>query len=165
MRPLSGGDSWPTSVATGTGMWRIDWGVLLSWLLWVKGPLRPEELPPWGADWIDHLALLFHEHLFRLKPALLLIPALGISAVILLRSLWGRTPGEWLLGLRLIDGEGENAGPLRSLAHGLGSFLGLSLLLGGYAWAIVDLRRQGLAEYLSGTCLILNPDCDDPSRR
>ena len=67
----------------------------------------------------------------------------------------GSTIGEKLLGLQLVDYEGEPARWLRNSVHALGTTLGVLLLFQGYFWAAVDVDRQGLANYLSRTMLIV----------
>lgn len=124
------------------------------WLLWTAGVIAPAGgLPPQQFDWIDYTAELLAEHLHRFRPAA--VAALGIGALygVITRLVMGGTIGERLLGLRLVAADGERAGPLRALIHAFGTLLGLALLTVGYAWAAADLRRQGLAEYLSGTML------------
>lgn len=122
--------------------------------LWSARLLGPQDLPPRQHDWIDYGAELLAEHLHLFRPLLVFAVTLGLMYPVAARGLAGRTAGEALLGLRLVALDGEPAGPLRSLAHAAGALAGLALLLLGYAWAAVDPRRQGLAEYLSGSVLI-----------
>ncbi|MCB9529380.1 MAG: RDD family protein [Myxococcales bacterium] len=122
--------------------------------LWRSGLVRPT-LPARAFDWIDYTAELLAEHLHLFKgPAVVMLGVAAIYAVVT-RHLLAGTLGERLLGLRLIDREGEGAGPLRALAHAAGTVVGLGALLLGYVWAAVDPRRQGLAEYVSGTLLVV----------
>lgn len=126
----------------------------IGWALWRSGLVRPR-LPPREFDWIDYTAELLAEHLHLFKgPAAVMLGLAAIYAVVT-RHLLAGTLGERLLGLRLIDRDGEGAGPLRALAHAAGTLLGIATLLLGYAWAAVDPRRQGLAEYVSGTLLVV----------
>lgn len=128
----------------------------LGWALWTAGLIAPEGgLPPQHFDWIDYTAELLAEHLPLLQPAAVALLGIGALYGMLTRALLGGTLGERLLGLRLIGPDGDAAGPLRALAHVVGTLLGLALLGLGYAWAAVDLRRQGLAEYASGTLLVV----------
>lgn len=128
--------------------------------LWQSGLIAPD-LPPRAFDWIDYTAELLaeHRHLFK-APAVAL---LGVGAIygVVTRHLLAGTLGERLLGLRLIDRDGEGVGPGRALLHAGGTLLGLALLLLGYAWAAVDPRRQGLAEYVSGTLLVVGEPTPD----
>lgn len=128
----------------------------LAAILWTTGLIAPD-LPPQQFDWIDYTAELLaeHRHLFRAPIAIMI--ALGTIYAIITRATLAGTLGERLCGLRLIDRDGAGAGPLRVIAHVAGTLLGLALLTLGYAWAAVDPKRQGLAEYLSGTLLIAGP--------
>lgn len=117
------------------------------------GAFSPE-LPPRRYDWFDYLAELLGDHLALFKPSLGLAVAMGVLYALIFRQVLGRTPGEWALGLRLVDRDGLVVGPFETLLHSVGTVLGLALLLLGYVWAAVDLKRQGLAEYLSRTMLI-----------
>ena len=121
--------------------------------LWYAGVLRPD-LPLRRFDWLDYAADLLANHLSVFRPAAGILICLGLVYAILCRAFLGATFGERLLRLELVAWDGAEAGPFRTLAHALGTLVGLSLLLLGYAWAAVDIRRQGLGEYLSGTRLI-----------
>lgn len=135
----------------------IDLAILagIAAVLWRAGVIAPESLPPQRFDWIDFTADLLADPRRYLGRALVLVPTVGLLYGTVLHTLLGRTVGELLLGLRLVDGEGAPAGPFRSLLHGLGTLLGLLLLLLGYVWGAVDHRRQTVAEYLSGTLLVV----------
>ncbi len=126
----------------------------VGWLLWGAGVIKPSRLPPSKFDWVDYTADLLANHLGLFYPALIAMLSFGVLYALVTRVLLGRTLGELLMGLRLIDLDGDPAGPLRALAHAGGTMLGLALLLLGYVWAAVDHNRQGLAEYLSGTRLV-----------
>lgn len=114
----------------------------------------PPDLPPRRFDWIDYTADLLADHASIFVPPLVLLCGLGIIYAVITRAAFGATIGEHIWGLRLLTAEGGRCGPLRALGHAIGTILGLLLGLVGYAWAAVDLRRQGLAEYLSGTLLV-----------
>ncbi|MCB9554244.1 MAG: RDD family protein [Myxococcales bacterium] len=91
--------------------------------LWRSGLVRPT-LPARAFDWIDYTAELLAEHLHLFKgPAVVMLGVAAIYAVVT-RHLLAGTLGERLLGLRLIDREGEGAGPLRALAHAPGRWWG-----------------------------------------
>lgn len=124
--------------------------------LWTSGAVRPE-LPPQQFDWIDYTAELIAEHHRRFRPLAVITFAIGAIYGILTRALFAGTLGERLLGLRLVGPDGKGAGPIRSLLHAVGTLVGLAALLLGYVWAAVDLRRQGLAAYVSGTLLVVGP--------
>lgn len=136
----------------------IDLALLaaLAWGLWRAGVIAPAGgLPEQQFDWIDYTAELLAEHLHRFRPAAVAVVGIGALYGIITRLALGGTLGERLLGLRLIGPDGASAGPLRALAHALGTLIGLGLLTIGYAWAAVDPRRQGLSAYISGTLLVV----------
>lgn len=124
------------------------------WGLWRAGLISPEALPPQRYDWIDYTAELIGQHAHMFLPAAITFFTLGLIYGVLCHTLIEGTLGERLLGLRLVANDGDLAGPIRALLHGLGTTLGLSLLTIGYVWAAVSRRRQGLAEAVSGTVLI-----------
>ena len=121
----------------------------------------PDALPPQRFDWIDYTAELMAEHSEIFVPPLALLIGIGVVYAVISRTLMTATPGERLFGLRLIDREGAPCSPFRALFHAVGTVVGLLLGLVGYGWAAVDLSRQGLAEYVSGTLLIHGPPTRD----
>lgn len=135
----------------------IDLAVLalLCWGLWLAGLTAPAKMPPQRYDWIDYTAELIatHGHLFI--PSLIVLMTAGFIYGILCHTIFERTLGGFLLGLRLVAADGAPAGPVRALLHGVGTVLALLPLALGYNWAAVSRRRQGLAEALSGTVLIV----------
>ncbi len=126
-----------------------------TWALWTTGVIRPQRMPTQRYDWIDYTADLLANHLAIFQPAFVLIPAMGVVYAVLARALLGRTVGERLLGLRLVRRDGQRAGPLCAVVHAAGTLMGAALLLTGYLWAAIDPQRQGLAEYLSGSLLVV----------
>lgn len=160
----AGGARPRTLCAIAAPFWRrvladlIDLGLLaaLTWALWSAGVIRPTSLPEQRYDWLDYAADLLANQRAHFRPgAVVVLTAGAVYAVIARTVAGGRTLGEWLLGLRLVGRDGEDAGPARAFVHVVGTVLGLSLLLFGYGWALVDRNRQGLAEHLSGSLLIV----------
>lgn len=117
------------------------------------GAFQPT-LPPRKYGWIDYGAELISHHLSAFQGSVGLALTIGLIYTLIFRQVLGRTPGEWALRLKLVDHDGLSVGPLQSLAHALGTLLGVLLLLTGYTWAAVSRDRQGLAEALSRTLLI-----------
>ena len=126
----------------------------LVFVLWSTGAVRPE-LPAQQFDWIDYTAELIAEHRQLFQPLAVITFACGAIYGIMSRALFAGTLGERLVGLRLVGPDGTGAGPIRALLHAVGTLAGLALLSLGYVWAAVDPRRQGLAEYVSGTLLVV----------
>ncbi|HEX5451521.1 MAG TPA: RDD family protein, partial [Candidatus Limnocylindrales bacterium] len=68
---------------------------------------------------------------------------------------FGRTPGMALLGLRIVrEEDGGRAGVGRVAVRYAGFLLGGALLLVGFAWALVDPRRQAWHDKLAGTIVV-----------
>lgn len=134
--------------------------------LWTTGVIRPDRMPPQRFGWIDYAADLLANHVALFQPAFVVLPTIGILYAVLSRALLrGCTLGERLLGLRLVKRAGEPAGPLRAVAHALGTMAAVAPLLLGYLWAAVDPQRQGLAEYLSGSLLVVGEAAPAPASR
>ena len=132
-----------------------------TWVMVGAGIGAPMDLPPKRFDWIDYTADLLADYGSVFVPPLVLLCGLGIIYAVITRAALGAALGERLWGLRLLSAEGGRCGPLRALGHAIGTILGVLLGLVGYAWAAVDLRRQGLAEYVSGTVLIRSNSAPD----
>ena len=128
--------------------------LLIGWCLYRLNVGYPDQWPPRHFDVLDHLVSIIWSHwpLWVHGVAYTVISSLVLHAAC--RAVIGHSPGEYLVGIQLINCQGEPAGFIRGLTHGLGLLLGLSLLGGGYLWAIADRRKQNLAEYISGTRLI-----------
>ena len=125
--------------------------------LWSTG-LVSEPLPWRGTDTLDALATLLIHDSVLLAPALVALPLVGTLYVVLLRALLGRTLGEHALGLWLVvQRTGQPLGPIRASLHALCGWLGVLPLLAGWLIPIVTKTRQGPAEWLTGTCLLLGP--------
>lgn len=133
----------------------VDLALLLglATLLWRSGLTRPP-LPPAQFDALDHLVTVLTEHAGLLRGPLALLVASGLLLALVSRGLGGRTPGEALLRVRVIDRAGRPPGPLRSLARALATLGGLLSLGLGYTWAVIDRQRCTLADRLCGTLLV-----------
>jgi len=64
------------------------------------------------------------------------------------------SPGKMVLGLKVIDIEGQRLTPLRALGRYLGKFLSALILLIGYLMAAFDSRKQALHDKLANTFVI-----------
>jgi uncharacterized RDD family membrane protein YckC len=69
-------------------------------------------------------------------------------------SVTGQTPGQRLLGLRVVTGSGERPSLPRSLARVAGLILAIVPLCAGFLPALVDRRRRALPDYLAGTVVV-----------
>ncbi|MCC6750964.1 MAG: RDD family protein [Deltaproteobacteria bacterium] len=84
--------------------------------------------------------------------------ALAAATVLMYQALFvattGATPGQRLVGVRVVSVYGERSEWWRALARALG-FLAAGLLLGlGLLWAGFDRERRGLHDWLAGTYVI-----------
>jgi len=66
----------------------------------------------------------------------------------------GASPGRKLLGLRLVDKEGQPVGFLKAFFRGLFSLLSFGLALSGFWWALIDKRRQTFHDKCTGTFVV-----------
>ncbi len=82
--------------------------------------------------------------------------ALPIVFILYCAAWWAmleRTPGMALLGIRVVRKDGSRPGALRSLVRALCYALSAILLL-GFAWSVVDRRRQGFHDKIAGTVVV-----------
>jgi len=66
----------------------------------------------------------------------------------------GQTPGQWLLGVRIVRVTGKPLTVRRALLRYLGYWLSAIPLGLGFLWVLVDDRRQGWHDKLAGTYVI-----------
>jgi uncharacterized RDD family membrane protein YckC len=69
-------------------------------------------------------------------------------------SLTGQTPGKIMLGLRVVTTKGKKVNLLRALLRFFGYLVSAVPLFLGYAWILVDDRRQGWHDKISGTFVV-----------
>ncbi len=72
----------------------------------------------------------------------------------------GRTPGMFLLGVRVVRPDGESPRAGRSVARALAYWISAILML-GFIWIMFDDRRQGFHDKIAGTFVVY----DWPGRR
>ncbi len=66
----------------------------------------------------------------------------------------GQTPGKALLGLRVVSMNGERLRPWRAVLRYLGYYLSALALFSGFAWVLLDDRRQAWHDKLAGTVVL-----------
>ncbi len=72
---------------------------------------------------------------------------------------WGRTPGKWVAGLRVVDTEGRNPGVAIAIPREMvGRFVATIAAGIGLAWSVFDPKRQGWHDHIAGTLVINTPD-------
>jgi uncharacterized RDD family membrane protein YckC len=103
----------------------------------LESVLRMFELDPWAV-------------LRRLSPLL-------VMSGVYLGLFWGlsgRTPGQKLLKLRVVDAQGRRPGPPRIVVRVLATFLGLLPGALGWLWAAFDLEKRALHDRIAGTYVV-----------
>jgi uncharacterized RDD family membrane protein YckC len=74
-------------------------------------------------------------------------------------GLFGRTPGKWAAGIRVVDLQGRTPGVAIAIPREMiGRFVATISLGIGLAWAVFDPKRQGWHDKIAGTLVINTPD-------
>ncbi len=74
-------------------------------------------------------------------------------------GIFGRTPGKWVAGLRVIDTDGRNPGVAVAIPREMiGRFVATITLGIGLAWSVLDPQRQGWHDKIAGTLVINTPN-------
>ena len=73
---------------------------------------------------------------------------------ILFWSLSGQTLGKAVMGLRVVRSSGKRMGLLPAILRYLGYLLCLATFGAGFAWILLDDRRQGWHDKIAGTCVV-----------
>lgn len=83
-------------------------------------------------------------------------PLLGMAALyfILFIALSGKTPGQKLVGIRVINRAGGPPGPWRSMLRLAGTALGLAPGGLGSLWMAFDREKRAFHDYLTGTYVV-----------
>ena len=85
-----------------------------------------------------------------------LVPLLGMAGLyfILFTALSGRTPGQKLVGIRVINRAGGPPGPWRAMLRLAGTALGLAPGGLGSLWMAFDREKRAFHDYLTGTYVV-----------
>jgi uncharacterized RDD family membrane protein YckC len=82
-------------------------------------------------------------------------------------SLWmlaGQTLGKWIMGVRVVQANGQRVAFWAAVWREIGYFLSAILFL-GYLWILFDNRRQGLHDKLARTFVVYSwPEVEKPVR-
>ena len=70
-------------------------------------------------------------------------------------ALSGQTPGQRLLGMRVIDSYGDAPSPLRAVVRVVSLWLSLVLFGLGCLWIAFSREKRGLHDLLAGTWVVL----------
>lgn len=68
--------------------------------------------------------------------------------------LFGSTPGDLVLGIRVVNYHGQHVSFWRSFLRIVGYFLSTIVLFLGFIWALFDRRRQGWHDKIAGTLVL-----------
>lgn len=115
---------------------------------------------PWNA--LDLLVDFINAHpaaTFAIVAALLALLFAWPWAATLI---WGSTPGERLLGLRVVDARGDRPHLARATLHCLLRPISLAALGAGALWALADPERRTLHDRLAGVWIAHGPAADRP---
>ena len=81
-----------------------------------------------------------------------------LAYFILPTGLFGRTPGKWVAGVRVVDTEGHTPGVAVSIPREMvGRWVSILAFGIGLAWVVFDKRRQGWHDKIAGTLVINTP--------
>ncbi len=69
-------------------------------------------------------------------------------------SLIGSTPGDLILGLRVVKTDGSKVSVWRSFLRLIGAVVSAVFLFAGFIWALFDSRRQGWHDKIAGTFVL-----------
>lgn len=81
------------------------------------------------------------------------LPLVFVAYCAIFWSLSGRTPGMALMGLRVVRPDGTTPSLVRAVGRVAGYAVSAVLML-GFAWILVDRRRQGFHDKLAGTFVV-----------
>jgi uncharacterized RDD family membrane protein YckC len=86
------------------------------------------------------------------------VPLFGLCGLyfLLFAVLGGQTPGQRLLGIRLVGAHGESPGLGAAAVRVLSAFAGMLPLFMGWVWMIFDMERRALHDHLARTYVVRN---------
>ena len=148
------------------GFWRrfaatmIDGAILLFTagpLAWMVAAASDEPALLSGKTALESLL-----HLFELSAGAIARKGapLGLMAVLYLALFWhlsGRTPGQKLLGIRVVDRRGHRPNAARAIVRGLVAVLGVLPGALGWLWIVVDMEKRAWHDWLAGTWAVRDP--------
>ena len=86
--------------------------------------------------------------------AMVLFFAIGLTYLLVLHIVLGRTLGMRLLKIRIIDVYGDRPSPARCAARCAGYLAGVATLFLGFLWMGFDSEKRGLQDWIAGTYVI-----------
>ena len=108
-----------------------------------------------GGSWVirSFIDLILGADPLQLDPVVLFFvaPVIAVLYFALSTDLTGRTPGKWLMGLRVVRTGGGDVTLGKSLLRSLGYIVSLIPLGAGFLWVLVDDERRGWHDHMAGT--------------
>jgi uncharacterized RDD family membrane protein YckC len=108
-----------------------------------------------GGGWVvrSFSDLILGADPIQLNPAVLFFVAPVIAGLyfVLFTDLTGRTPGKWLMGLRVVKTGGGDITLGRAVLRSIGYIVSLIPLGAGFLWVLVDDERRGWHDHIAGT--------------
>jgi len=87
-------------------------------------------------------------------PVYLALLLLASSYFIFFHGLGGKTVGKMMLGIRVINGEGESIGLWDAFLRWIGYFISASFLFLGFLWALFDSEGQTWHDKIAGSYVV-----------
>ena len=85
------------------------------------------------------------------------LPVIAAAYYVGFWMLGGRTPGKWILGLRVVADDGQRIRLSRAALRLVGYVLSALPLYAGFLWVLVDRERRAWHDRLAGTRVIYDP--------
>ena len=108
-----------------------------------------------GGSWVirSFIDLILGTDPLQLDPVVLFFvaPVMAVLYFALSTDLTGRTPGKWIMGLRVVRTGGGDITLGRALLRSLGYIVSLIPLGAGFFWVLVDDERRGWHDHIAGT--------------
>jgi uncharacterized RDD family membrane protein YckC len=108
-----------------------------------------------GGGWVvrSFIDLILGSDPIQLNPVVLFFvaPVIAVLYFALSTDLTGRTPGKWLMGLRVVRMGGGDITLGRAMLRSLGYIVSLIPLGAGFLWVLVDDERRGWHDHIAGT--------------
>ena len=144
---------WRRLLASGVDILLV--GAVLALYLGIASAVAGSKTPPTELSGLDGLMSTLHRLERVLVPGVVLGVVIAVAySVAFAILLQGRTPGRFLLGLRLVDQSGYQPTPLRAAARACLSVVSFLLFLGGFWLALFDRRGQTLHDKLTRTFVV-----------
>ncbi len=115
-----------------------------------------------GGSWVvrSFIDLILGSDPIQIDPVVLFFvaPVIAVLYFALSTDLTGRTPGKWLMGLRVVRTCGGDVTLGRALLRSIGYIVSLIPLGAGFFWVLVDDERRGWHDHIAGTKVQHQPE-------